>query len=449
MFRRVGLLGGAALLLLGGAAQGAHRTAPANTAPPTISGTAQVGATLTASNGTWSGSTPMTFSYRWQRCNSGGGDCSNLSKKNSTYQVQNGDEGHTLRVSVTAKNSDGSANAVSGPTAVITSGKPVNTSAPTISGTAKQGETLTAASGTWTGPGPITFSYQWKRCDTGGNNCQNTSSGQTRQLGDNDVGHTMRVEVHAKNPNGTSTATSAPTGVVASKGPLPAVIAPPVITGVAREGQTLTIAVGSWNNASSFAYNWRRCDANGNNCDGFANGPTVRLTAADVGHRLRAVVEARNQFGSTKATSAPTAVVAKAAAAPVPTGGAIKLPSGETSLPVSMIAPPQRLVIVGVRFIPARLHGRQAFVGRFRVKDTRGFVVRGALLYAIGLPYGWIRNTPETVTGTDGWTQIVFRPTVLMPVRRAAVVFFLRARKPGDSLLAGVSTRRLVQVRIG
>jgi hypothetical protein len=172
----------------------------------------------------------------------------------------------------------------------------------------------------------------------------------------------------------------------------------------------------------------------------------VRLTANDVGHRIRVVVAATNQFGTSKATSGPTAIVARAVVRPT---GAIKLPSGDVSLPVTMIAPPQRLVITGVRFIPSRVHGRQAFVGRFRVRDTRGFVVRGALMYAIGLPYGWVRQAPEVVTGTDGWAQITFFPTVLMPTRHAAIVFFLRARKPGDSLLAGVSTRRLVQLGIG
>ena len=66
-----------------------------------------------------------------------------------------------------------------------------------------------------------------------------------------------------------------------------------------------------------------------------------------------------------------------------------------------------------------------------------------------GLPYGWVRTAPEVVTGTDGWSQITFLPTRSMPLRRAALVIFLRARKPGDSLLAGVSSRRLVQIGIG
>jgi Ig domain of plant-specific actin-binding protein len=448
MTTRAALFAGVALLLVGGAAHGAQRAAPANTSLPTISGSAVVGSTLTATSGSWSGSTPMNFSFRWQRCNSGGNNCKNINGANSqSYKLAKGDAGRRLRVSVTASNSDGSANATSGPTGVVSDGSPVNTAAPTIAGTAKQGQTLTATSGTWTGAGPISFSYQWRRCDTSGNDCRDTSNGQTRQLGGDDVGHTIRVEVRAQNQFGSTTATSGATGVVAPAGALPASSSLPVITGVAREGQVLTAAPGSWVNApTAFAYTWRRCDANGNRCDGFATGQQVRLTAADVGHRIRVVVAGSNQFGTTKATSAPSAVVARAATAP---SGAIKLPSGETSLPVSMIAPPQRLVISGVQFVPSRLVGRQAFVGRFRVTDTRGFVVRGALVYAVGLPYSWIRNAPETVTGTNGWVQITFFPTRFMPIRRAAVVFFVRARKPGDSLLAGVSSRRLVQVKIG
>jgi hypothetical protein len=446
---RLALAAGTALLLLAGAAQGAHRTAPSNTSPPTISGSATVGSTLTANPGAWSGSDPKKFSYQWQRCDSGGSHCERIGKKSGTnYTVVNNDAGHTIRVSVTASNSDGSANAQSATTAVVASGSPVNTSPPAISGTLKQGETLSATSGTWTGSGPITFSYKWQRCDAAGKNCNSVSSGQTRVLDGGDVGHTMRIQVRAKNSSGSTTATSAQTGVVTPKGPLPANAGPPVISGIAREGQVLTAGPGSWTNApTTFQYNWRRCDASGNNCDGFASGPQVKLVAADVGHRIRVVVEAKNASGSSKATSVPTAVVVRAT--PTSPTGAIKLPSGETSLPVSMIAPPQRLVISNVKFTPTRIVGRQAFVGRFRVTDTRHYVVRGALVYAIGLPYGWVRTAPEVVTGTDGWAQITFLPTRSMPLRRAALVMFLRARKPGDSLLSGVSSRRLVQIRIG
>lgn len=432
--------------LAGAEAHGARSTAPGNTSPPTVSGTAREGETLTAASGSWSGSTPMTFSYRWLRCKPDGGKCSKTGGTAQTYKLGDKDVGHTMRVSVTATNADGSASAVSAPTAVVAKGNPPrNVSPPTISGTPKDGQTLTASPGSWSN-NPTSFRYRWRRCDAGGSNCEDVgASSQTYHLGVDDVGHTIRVRVRAANQFGSDSATSAPTAVVAPRGPLPAATAPPAISGVVRDGQTLAATTGSWTNSPTrFAFRWLRCDANGNGCDGIGNGQTQRLTSADVGHRIRVTVFATNQYGTSSATSAPTGVVASALPA-----GAIRLASGEISLPVQLVAPPQRLVVSGVRFVPARLHSRNAFLGRFRVTDTRGYVIRGALVYALGLPYGWIRNAAEVVTGTDGWAQVTLIPTRLMPLRRAAVVFFVRARKPGDSLLAGVSTRRLVQVRIG
>jgi len=84
---------------------------------------------------------------------------------------------------------------------------------------------------------------------------------------------------------------------------------------------------------------------------------------------------------------------------------------------------------------------------RFEVTDSNGHPVSGALVYVIGLPYGWIRSAAEQATDGTGWATITLVPTAAMP-RTAALVMFVRARKPGDSLLAGVSTRRLVQLRI-
>jgi hypothetical protein len=117
---RRGLLGLATILAVAVLPQTASAAAPVNTNPPTISGTAQQGSTLTADNGTWQNS-PSSFQYQWQRCNTSGASCVSISGAAAkTYNVVGNDVGHTLRVRVTAVNADGNATADSAPTAVVT-----------------------------------------------------------------------------------------------------------------------------------------------------------------------------------------------------------------------------------------------------------------------------------------------------------------------------------------
>jgi hypothetical protein len=195
--------------------------APTNSSPPTISGTAQQGQTLTTTNGTWSGTEPITYIYAWQRCDNKGGHCADIKNATSaTYVLAKEDVNHTLRVAVSAKNAEGTNTALSAVTGVVTAapvaGAPVNTALPTISGTAQENQTLTTTTGAWSGAGPITFTYTWERCDTTGGHCGNIggSNHPTYKLVKADVGKTIRVEVAAKNSAGTTKATSAATGVV-------------------------------------------------------------------------------------------------------------------------------------------------------------------------------------------------------------------------------------------
>lgn len=80
-------------------------TAPVNIVLPGlpgITGTAQVGQILTASNGTWT-NLPTSFAYQWNR--GAGGAIPGATA--STYVPVTGDIGNTLTVSVVATNSIG------------------------------------------------------------------------------------------------------------------------------------------------------------------------------------------------------------------------------------------------------------------------------------------------------------------------------------------------------
>jgi polysaccharide biosynthesis protein PslG len=111
----------AALVLATGAAGGVApgKQAPANTSPPTISGTAQSGSTLTASAGSWSGPT-VSFGYQWLRCDSAGAACTAITGQTSpTHVIASGEVGATLRFLVTAQNKNGTTSATSAATAVV------------------------------------------------------------------------------------------------------------------------------------------------------------------------------------------------------------------------------------------------------------------------------------------------------------------------------------------
>ena len=92
---------------------------PANSAPPTISGSALVGSTLTAATGTWVGDQPITYSYKWLRCDGDGNACKATGKTAKTYKVVQEDVKRRLRVQIVAKNSRGSGDAFSTPTDVV------------------------------------------------------------------------------------------------------------------------------------------------------------------------------------------------------------------------------------------------------------------------------------------------------------------------------------------
>jgi hypothetical protein len=217
--------------------------------------------------------------------------------------------------------------------------------------------------------------------------------------------------------------------------------AAPTIGGTPEVGQTLTASNGTFTSDTtpSYTYQWQGCDTQGNNCASIAGATsqTYPVQSADVGKTLRVIVTARNASGATSATSAQTAVV---------TPAVVKTPAGATTIQASSVVLPNRLTISGVAFSPSRLVSRAAFTGRFRVTDNQGLAVQGALVKVTSLPYSWARGSAEVTTDQTGWATVTIRPTINLPLRRNALVMFLRARVPGQPLLAGASTRRLVQI---
>src|SRR5690349_18251437 len=130
------LLSFAALVLT---APAAHAVAPTAGGVPSITGTTRVGQVLNSTNGSFTGTAPITYTRRWVRCDEDGANCATITgATGSSYTLQSDDANVTVRVVVTASNIDGSATATSAPTAVIApKAPPVNSVLPVITGTPK------------------------------------------------------------------------------------------------------------------------------------------------------------------------------------------------------------------------------------------------------------------------------------------------------------------------
>jgi hypothetical protein len=325
---------------------------------------------------------------------------------------------------------------------------PRATGEPTISGRPIVGNVLTASDSTWSGTGPFNFTYRWLRCPAsgsggGGQGCTAISGATFKRytVRQADVGRRLRVQVTAANAEGSATSTSDPTAIVQAAPARPRNTAPPTISGTTQVGQTLTANPGSWTGQQpiTFSFRWRRCDRNGGSCSDIS-GATARtyvLTAADEGTTLRVRVTARNSAGTASATSAPTGVVGEA-----------EPPAGAT-ISINDVSLPNRLLVDRVSFQPQPLRSRQTYTARFHVSDSRNRSVQGALVFVVALPFGTTTTPPEVATGPDGWVTFRMRPTIRVRFdRRGAIQMFVRARKSGERLIGGVSTRRLVNLGI-
>ena len=226
---------------------------------------------------------------------------------------------------------------------------------------------------------------------------------------------------------------------------------PPTISGTPQEGQTLVGHRGQWNGTVN-DYNdfWVRCNKNGGSCaniSGATNRNGFLLTNVDVGKTIRFKVQAKNADGSTFASSVPTAVIA-AASKPVPP--ATGCPTGTGAVQVSTVSPPARLLIDQQQTSPTVItSGTRQLIVRYHVSACGGRSVQGALLYATAVPFNQLSIPPEQPTGSDGWAELDFQMLAGFPVssKQQLVAIFARARKSGEDLLGGISTRRLFSVQ--
>src|SRR3954447_21515942 len=177
---------------------------PANIVAPAITGTPQRSRTLYAVRGTWTGP-DNTYAFQWQR-DFGEGYVDVPGATGSVYTLAVADVDATVRVLVTASNPDATIVEASEPTTPVLAAGPVNQAAPTVTGRAQRGLTLTGTSGSWSGLGNVT-SYAWQSSPDGvtwAPVAGATTSTYTLAVGD--VGRFLRLVVTVTNPDNTAVA---------------------------------------------------------------------------------------------------------------------------------------------------------------------------------------------------------------------------------------------------
>ena len=291
------------------------------TGVPTISGPARVGETLTADTSGITdddGLTNVAFSYQWLA-----GDAEITGANGSSYTLTEGDEGRTVKVTVSFTDAEGNPEILTSDSTGAVEPKP-NSSAtglPTISGAARVGETLTAdTSGIDDDDGltNVAFSYQWLRNDGGSDSNIQDATGSSYTLTGDDEGMTIKVTVSFTDAEGNpETLTSDSTGEVEAK-PNTRATGTPAIGGTEQVGETLRadtsgITDDDGLDNATFAYQWLRGEAE----IAGATGSSYTLTEDDEGKTIKVTVSFTDDQGHAESlTSDPTGAVAAAETVP-------------------------------------------------------------------------------------------------------------------------------------
>ena len=287
------------------------------TGVPTISGTAQVGETLTANTSgvvDADGLKNATFSYQWLADNA-----AIAGATGSTYTLADSDEGKAITVQVSftddAGNNETLTSTATDAVAAASAANNPATGAPTISGTAQVGETLTAyTSGVVDADGlsNVQYEYQWLADDA----AIAGATGSTYTLADTDEGKATTVQVTFTDDAGndetlTSEATDAVAAAPAANNPATGA---PTISGTAQVGETLTadrsgIADADGLSNVQYEYQWLADDT----AIQGATDATHTLADTDEGKAITVQVSFTDDAGNNEAlTSAATGAVSAA-----------------------------------------------------------------------------------------------------------------------------------------
>ena len=275
------------------------------TGQATISGSTQVGQTLTAATGNWQ-PTPDSFTYQWNR-----NGTPIAGATSSTYRLTGDDYQAPISVTVVAQLvSYSQTSSTSDSTQSISAGQLTSKPTPVIVGNPAIGQTLSLISGAW--DPDVELTCRWYRDST----AVSGATGSTYAISAADVGYAISVRVTgALTGYVSATQTSSPTPIILNSFTTTPV---PTVSGTRTMGATLNATPGAWDAGTTLSYQWLR---NGSPING-ANLVTYKQVPADVGKTLNVqVTGTKSGYATVSKASTATSTTSSATLTltPVPT----------------------------------------------------------------------------------------------------------------------------------